>query len=142
MTDKNIVTGGCLCGNIRYECTGQPQGATYCHCDDCRRTTGSAFNVGVRVSASDMKIISGRPKAYTKTADSGNQITREFCPDCGSPLLTRSPAHPDYVFIKAGTFDDPKIVHPIDQIWTSKKVPWAQIDPSLKGFPEGRTKKP
>lgn len=134
-----ILTGRCLCGHVRYECTSEPEGATYCHCVDCRRTTGSAFNVGVRVPAANLKILSGKVKAFTKTADSGNLITREFCPECGSPLFTRSVIHADHVFIKAGSLDDPTVVVPKDQIWTSKKVPWAQIDPSLTGFLENRT---
>jgi len=133
------LKGGCLCGYVRYELTLQPEGATYCHCDDCRRTTGSAFNVGVRVRGAGLAILSGKVKAYTKTADSGNLITREFCPECGSPLFTRSPTYPDYVFIKAGSLDDPTVVVPKDQIWTSKKVPWAQIGPSLPSFLENRT---
>ncbi len=139
MTD--IRTGRCLCGKVRYECFSNPEGATYCHCDDCRRTTGSAFNVGVCVPISGFKIISGEVKGFTKTADSGNQLTREFCPDCGSPLFTRSPVHPDYVYIKAGSFDNPNIVHPKDQIWATKRVPWAEIDSSLQSFPQNRTGK-
>ena len=136
---SRILTGKCLCGKVKYECTSEPEGATYCYCEDCRRSTGSAFNVGVRVLAAAFKITSGETKAYTKTADSGNQLTREFCPDCGSPLLTRSPVHPDHVYIKAGSLDDPSIVHPRVQIWTSKKVSWAEIDSSLKGFPKNPT---
>lgn len=132
------VTGGCLCGYVRYECTAEPEGATYCHCDDCRRTTGSVFNVGVRVRAASLAVTSGQVKSYTKTADSGNSITRQFCPECGSPLFTRSPVHPDYVFVKAGSLDDPNVVEPVDQIWTSRQVPWARIDPDLPAFPLGR----
>jgi len=135
----DIFTGSCLCGKVKYECTRKPESATYCHCDDCRKTTGSAFNVGVRVSVSDFKIISGEVKGYTKTADSGNQLTRVFCPNCGSPLFTRSPVHPDHVYIKAGSLDDPNIVQPKIQIWMSKKVPWAEIDSSLTYFPQNRT---
>lgn len=138
LNGKSRRAGGCLCGHVRYELTQPPEGATYCHCDDCRRTTGSVFNVGVRVRRASLAILSGTPKAYTKTADSGNLITREFCPECGSSLFTRSPAHPDYVFVKAGTLDDPSVVKPVDQIWTSKKVPWAEIDPDLPAFARNR----
>lgn len=132
------VTGGCLCGYVRYEFTGEPEGATYCHCDDCRRTTGSAFNVGVRMRGESLVISSGGVKAYTKTADSGNSITREFCPGCGSPLFTRSPIHPDHVFVKAGSLDNPSVVRPVDQIWASRKVPWSDIDPDLPAYARSR----
>jgi len=135
---KETFSGGCLCGYVRYEHAGAPEGANYCHCPDCRRTTGSAFSIGVCARADALRIISGRVKAYTKIADSGNEITREFCPECGSPLFTRSPVHPEFVYIKAGSLDDPVLVKPICQIWTEMAVQWARIDERLTSYPRGR----
>ena len=132
------LSGRCLCGYVRYEYAGEVGDANYCHCLDCRRTTGSAFNIGVRAHAKALHVVSGRVKGYTKTADSGNEITREFCPECGSPLFTRSPAHPEFVFIKAGSLDDPEMVRPTHQIWTGRAVPWAHIDDTLPGFPKAK----
>ena len=140
MTAK--FTGGCLCGFVRYECSEHPQSANYCHCPDCRHTTGSAFNIGVRVAAEALHLVSGQVKSFTKVADSGNKITREFCPECGSPLFTRSPAHPENIYIKAGSLDDPSLVKPAYQIWTDMAVPWGRIDPVLQSYPKGRPKPP
>jgi hypothetical protein len=131
-----VLTGGCLCGRVRYEYTGEPEGATYCHCPDCRRTTGGAFNVGVRMRTAGLKIVSGSVKGYAKTGSSGNLITREFCPECGSPLFTRSAAHPQLVFVKAGSIDDPAKVKPTHQIWTEMAVPWSHIPDNLPGYPK------
>jgi len=130
------LSGRCLCGYVRYEYAGELEGANYCHCLDCRRATGSAFSIGVRADAKALRVVSGRVKGYIKTADSGNEITREFCPECGSPLFTRSPALPEFVFIKAGSLDDPEMVRPTHQIWADKAVPWAHIDDTLPGFPK------
>ena len=105
---------------------------------DCRRTTGSAFKVGVCVRADSLHILSGRVKGYTKNTDRGNLFTREFCPECGSPLFTRSPAHAEFVFIKAGSLDDPEVVKPEYQIWVGRQVSWAHIDPDLPSFPKNR----
>lgn len=134
---KKILSGGCLCGYVRYEYTGEPEGATYCHCPDCRRATGSAFTVGVHVRAATLRIVSGCVKGYTKTADSGNKITREFCPECGSPLFTRQPVHPNLVWIKAGSLDKPESIKPSYQTWTQCAVPWAYIDENLPSFSKG-----
>jgi hypothetical protein len=139
---KGTFNGGCLCGYVRYEHAGEPGGANYCHCPDCRRTTGSAFSIGVRARIDELRIISGRVKAYTKIADSGNEITREFCPECGSSLFTRSPAHPEFVYIKAGSLDDPSLVKPACQIWTEMAVPWARIDEGLATYQRGRLTTP
>jgi len=89
----------------------------------------------VEVDADILKIVSGHVKGYTKTADSGNKITREFCPECGSPLFTRSNAH-SRVGIKAGSLDEPELIKPTRQIWTEKAVTWSRIDETLPSFPQ------
>ncbi|BAY08961.1 GFA family protein [Calothrix sp. NIES-2098] len=133
-----LVTGGCLCGYVRYEYKEELEAANYCHCRDCRKATGSAFNIGVRLQSTALHIVAGKVKSYTKTGDSGNTITREFCPECGSPLFTRAPAKPQFVWLKAGSLDNPYLVKPMHQIWTDSAVPWAYIDPQLPGFPRNR----
>jgi len=96
----------------------------------------------VRARVDKLRIISGHVKAYTKIAESGNKITREFCPECGSPLFTKSPVHPEFVYIKAGSLDDPSLVKPVCQIWTEMAVPWSRIDERLTTYPKGRLTAP
>ncbi|MBV8739097.1 MAG: GFA family protein [Alphaproteobacteria bacterium] len=119
---------------MRYEYAGEVGPASYCHCADCRRATGSAFNVGVKVSARQFRITQGDLKGFTKTGDSGNELTRHFCPECGSPLFTSSPRHPDFYFLKAGCLDDPGVVRTTHQSWVASRVDWAVISPDLPAF--------
>ncbi|MHC4152933.1 MAG: GFA family protein, partial [Planctomycetota bacterium] len=70
-------------------------------------------------------------------ADSGRKITRQFCPECGSPLFTRAEVCPDLVFIKAGSLDEPELIEPSYQTWTEREVPWAHINPALPAYPKG-----
>jgi hypothetical protein len=133
---ETILHGGCLCGAVRYECTGETEDASYCHCDDCKKATGGPYTVGVLVQAAKLRIVSGRVKGYTTTADSGRKITREFCPNCGSPLFTRAEKCPDLVFLKAGCLDKPELIKPSCQTWTKCAVPWAYIDGKLPCYPE------
>lgn len=133
---KTTLHGGCLCGAVRYECSGDPGDASYCHCDDCRKATGGPYTVGVLVRAADLRILSGRVKGYTTVADSGRKITREFCPRCGSPLFTRAEKCPDLVWLKAGCLDEAERVRPNCQTWTKCAVPWACIDETLPRFAE------
>jgi hypothetical protein len=85
------------------------------------------------------EVIKGRPKGFTKQGDSGNELTRHFCADCGSPLFTSSPRHPDLIYLKAGALDDPKLAQPEYQSWTRSSVPWAVITPELSSYEAGRT---
>jgi hypothetical protein len=83
--------------------------------------------------------VNGSPRSFTKRGGSGIDLSRYFCPECGSPIYTSSPRHPDFIYIKAGSLDDPTLVTPAYQIWTNSRVPWATIDEGLPGYPEGRS---
>lgn len=135
MTPPATATGGCLCGGVRFE-VAEPLGpAAICHCQDCRRITGSAFNVSVAVSAPVFTVTRGAPSAFAAVSDAGSPIVRHFCPDCGSPLWTSSPAYPDRVYVKAGTLDDPDLVRPGAQAWSERRVAWATIPENLPARP-------
>jgi len=100
------MAGGCLCGAVRYECSGEPVFSLLCHCRDCQRQSGSAYAAAVRVPAASW-VTRGEPKLYVKTSDSGNQVTRAFCPECGCMLFLQVSARPDLVGIRVGTLDCP-----------------------------------
>ncbi|MBD3343504.1 MAG: GFA family protein [Chitinivibrionales bacterium] len=122
------LTGHCTCGNVGFNYSGELGPAAYCHCDDCRRTTGSAFNVSLQLQIKSLQF-SG--KEYIKEreyiADSGNAIVRAFCSNCGSPIYTIHPHEPDYIWIKAGIVDQTELIKPVHESWTDTKVAWAII---------------
>jgi hypothetical protein len=134
-----MSTGHCLCGFVSYEYSGKLGPAGYCHCEDCRRCTGSAFGVSVRVEVSNLRLLTGRLKSYSKVSDGGSEITRHFCPECGSPVFTSSPRHPEFIFLKAGLLDDAAAIEPVQQMWVQSRVAWAVIGPELTAFARGRT---
>ena len=72
--------GGCLCGAVKYEVEGEPVRVAQCHCDDCRRATGSAFATNIFVEEKNLKILYGSTSSYQHIADSGNTMTKEICP--------------------------------------------------------------
>ncbi len=111
MNNEESITGGCLCGAIRYEVSESPTVAGFCHCRMCQRWTGSPVTGGERVSRSALRFTEGAPKIY----QSSPVAERYFCSDCGSPLIFRPllpPYGPDYFYVKIGTLDDPEIVKP------------------------------
>lgn len=128
------IHGHCLCGHVAYEYDGVVGPANYCHCEDCRRCTGSAFNIGVRLERARFRVTRGSPKGFAKRGDSGSELTRHFCPECGSPLFTSSPKHAEHIYVKAGSLDDPTLVAPTHQNWLVSAVPWSRIDPALPRF--------
>lgn len=133
-----VVTGGCLCGEVRFTYDGDVGPAGYCHCADCRRCTGGAYTLSVRLAATRFEI--GREKLgeFTKAGESGQAITRHFCILCGSPIYTSSVHRPEFIHVKAGALDDPSVVQPADQTWTRSQVAWSEIPVGIKSFERGR----
>lgn len=128
-------SGGCMCGAIRYECSADPLLALNCHCRDCQRASGSAFASVLAVPKDSLKI-TGEPKYHDVKADSGNTISRGFCPECGSPLFTKLSARPDLVGIRAASLDDPSWHKPAMDIYTSSAQPWDYMNPDLPKSPK------
>ncbi|MBN8744642.1 MULTISPECIES: GFA family protein [Thiomonas] len=128
-----VLTGGCLCGAIRYKCQGEPVFSGNCHCRDCQRTSGSAFTPAMFYPEIAVKI-EGNPKSYETTADSGNKIWRLFCPSCGSQLFSKLEMLPGMIGLRAGTLDDPSAFHPKLDFYTSSAPTWDFMNPQLPKF--------
>jgi hypothetical protein len=84
------IDGSCLCGFIKYEAEVDSNDVSVCHCTDCQTLSGSAFRVGVPIPGVNFKLLSGQPKTYVKTAESGAKRAQVFCPECGSALYSTS----------------------------------------------------
>jgi hypothetical protein len=102
------IEGGCYCGAVRYQAEGDPILKGQCHCRECQYLTGGSPNVVMAMPEAGFGFTKGSPKAFRRS-DLETPVTREFCPDCGTHLLTRAPALPGGVLIKVGTLDDPSI---------------------------------
>ncbi|MBV9251553.1 MAG: GFA family protein [Acetobacteraceae bacterium] len=128
-------TGGCLCGAIRYESAGDPVFALQCHCRDCQRSSGAASVAAVRVPAAGFRITKGTPRRHVARADSGNEIARVFCPDCGTQLYIQVSTRPDLVGLRVCTFDDPSWFRPEADIFVKSAQPWEHMDPAVPKYP-------
>ncbi|KAJ6051822.1 uncharacterized protein N7446_006458 [Penicillium canescens] len=126
-----MAVGGCFCGKVRIQYSGQPLVSALCHCFDCRKLTGGLYTYNFIIKSVDLKITAGSPKEVPKTADSGNHIKNYFCSDCGTPLygLTmKSDGTPDEkTVLRAGILDDTGILNalpPKAEIYTDGRVSW------------------
>ena len=100
------IEGGCYCGSVRYLAEGEPLLKGQCHCRECQYISGGHPNVVMGMPEPGFAYTKGSPKPYRRS-DLENPVTREFCPECGTHLLTRSRGLPGAVLIKVGTLDDP-----------------------------------
>lgn len=113
------ITGGCLCGAVRYEASEQPKDSAYCHCTMCQRWTGSPASAGLIFPFAAVRITRGEPKFY----QSSPKVDRGFCSDCGSALFMRYPETDEFcVFI--GSLDDAKNAQPQRHVGIESQLPW------------------
>ena len=115
--------GGCLCGAVRYRFPGEPLLTALCHCRHCQKQSGGAFSVIVGVPAATFAH-TGDLGTYEDTGASGAPVLRQFCPTCGSAVLSRIAALPDLVLIKAGTLDDPSRLAPTVEVYCDSAMPF------------------
>lgn len=127
------LSGKCLCGNIKFGGDTEIMRTANCHCSDCRAATGAAYATLVMVDADAIKI-TGTPKIYKHKAESGADIEKHFCPDCGSQLFGRNSGRPDTLSIRAGVLDQTSLVKPSVNVFLDSKIESTPIDPNVKGF--------
>ena len=128
-------TGGCLCGKVRYSAIADPIFMGVCHCKDCQRATGSAFEAVIAVPEASVTI-QGSPKSFAVKGDTGNDVRRSFCPDCGSTLMSAAAIMPNVVMLTTGTLDDSSSFKPAMQIYCDSAQPWVQLGGEMKQFPK------
>ena len=131
MTDEKI-TGGCLCGTLRYEARGEPEAAGYCFCSDCRKVSGSAF-IGFMGFAPEQIKVTGEIRRHHSPAFNGNTAVRNFCAGCGS-LVFGGGHDLGGVNVYAGSLDDPSQFQPRIAIFTRDRPHWASVPAGIKQF--------
>jgi len=122
------LNGGCLCGSIRYSCDAEPLATAICHCPYCQKQTSSAFSVVVAVPKGSLKIEGDTLKTFEHPGDTGQPVQRNFCGNCGSPIMSYCAVWPAMEFIKAGTLDETSWLNPTMEIWCQTAQPWVTID--------------
>lgn len=128
-----MITGGCLCGAVRYEAAGEPLFAVHCHCRDCQRASGTGHVPVMGVAKARFRV-TGETKSYAATGSSGHRAIRHFCPVCGSLLFGTPDAAAHAVTLYVGSLDDPSVFKPQAIQFTRSRPAWDRIAATLPEF--------
>ncbi len=127
------IRGGCLCGAVRYEGEAEPVFSAKCYCTDCRKTSGAGHAAHMGFPKSAVKI-DGPVKTYVSKADSGNDVTRGFCPTCGAGIYSQSTAMPDLLFLRASPLDAVSLFKPQLAVYASRAPHWDPVGNAMPAF--------
>lgn len=128
------MTGGCLCGAVRYRVASGPSRTVVCHCTFCQRATGSAFAVWPTFFENQVEI-EGKLETYeTRSDESGRWIRLHFCPRCGATIASHWQEDRGEIAFLGGTLDDTKGIRVDYHVWTRSRQHWFELPPGAKAF--------
>jgi hypothetical protein len=129
------MSGGCLCGQVRYTADAEPAFAGICHCTHCQKQSGSAFNIVVAIPQAALSL-QGPTKSYAATGDTGKANVTKFCPNCGSVILSEPEVMQGMSILRVGTLDDTSWVKPTMEIYCDSAQDWVELGGGMQKFPK------
>lgn len=121
-----IRQAACSCGQLSLRAKGEPVRISVCHCLACQKRTGSHYGAQARFPAKHVEIM-GDSTAYIRTAESGNQVTFHFCPQCGATVYFLLDSFPGMIAVPVGAFADPRFPAPRISIYEVNSHDWIQF---------------
>ena len=131
---SKAYTGGCACGAIRYEISGEPAFSNDCQCRVCQLKSGTGHGSYLTFADRESVRLEGKAKDWDIVGDSGNVKTRGFCPTCGSPVYLTFRAMPNLFTVHAASLDDPRRYRPQAVTYHVRGHAWDHLDPALPKF--------
>ena len=127
-----MYSGHCLCGQVQFEFDSQPTDVSVCHCSFCRRMTGTAFGVYVKVPAGNLNFLSGTEQVTSY--DVTDKLSMYSCRNCGSYLYARHADYSEFTYVCLGAVDDNDDIRPGYHEFVGSKASWFDIHDSLPQF--------
>ncbi len=132
------LTGGCMCGGVRFEIDAPPVSAGWCHCTRCQRRTGTAASVQALTVPGSLRVVKG--EALLREYRPNGGWPKVFCGECGSSLWSRSPDEPARLSVRFGAFDDDPGVRPSYRQFVAYAAPWEPVP--VDGLPQFLERRP
>jgi hypothetical protein len=129
---ERVRTGGCQCGAVRYEASGEPLVVALCHCSMCRRAGAAPAIAWAMYRREQVRMRGAAPATYASSAEA----LRSFCDRCGTQISFTADFIPGLIDVTVGSFDRPEELPPSLHYWDSKRLPWVRFADELPRFPE------
>ena len=134
---ESPLTGGCLCGGVRFEVSEPLVSSSWCHCTRCQRRTGSSASPQARATPGSLNILQG--EELLRAWEPPDGFAKVFCSSCGGALWSQSQEDPEVISVRMGTFDADPGIRPMWHTFVAYAAPWESLpDDGLPRFPEAR----
>ena len=127
-------TGGCLCGDVRYEIDADPALSGFCHCLDCQRASGGGHSAIAGFPSAAIRVTKGATTRYESFGGSGGAVVREFCGRCGSRMFSHSDRMGPLWMVALGSLDDSSALQPAMHIFGKDRPAWDHVSPDHMVF--------
>ena len=131
----SVEIGKCLCGNIEVQCDDLPKNVAACYCEDCQKVSGGGPSFNIVISDEKIRFIKGKPSIYKMKSESGNDLERLFCSDCGTAICSKLQSRTVW---KAGLFSHLKDLEVAVNVWTKSSNKLCYVDTNKTTFEQGR----
>jgi len=125
--EVSMVTGSCLCGNVKYEISGEVGDIVHCHCKTCRKAHGAAFSSVAAVKDIDFKLVGDTTLGCYESSSGKN---RYFCPICATQIYAKKQGA-EHIVLRLGSLDDDPKSKELNHIWVSQKANWYTLNSNL-----------
>jgi hypothetical protein len=127
------LRGSCLCGGVEFEVMEAPETLRYCHCESCKKLSGSIGTVNGRVPSNAIRILEGKELLQTFQPAEGSAKT--FCGTCGSNLFGGGWPDSETTSVRASALDDPFDARPSAHLFVRSVAAWETLpDDGLDRF--------
>ena len=130
---KHKYTGKCLCGKVTYLASGPPIVVAQCHCEECRRLSGTGHTVGAMFPSAAV-VLHGKLNEFTYTSRKSSEVTKAFCANCGSPIYGKNTQTPDHLTLTLGTMDNASGLKVEVVIFERDKPHWDKLEEEVVSF--------
>ena len=128
------IQGACHCGRITYEAEVDPEKVAMCNCTDCQVTSSAPYRVSAVVPSGSFRLLSGQPKVYVKTAESGNKRKQAFCDNCGTAIYASAAEdNPAVYALRVGAMKQRAELAPKRQVWSRSALGWSRNLSAMPG---------
>jgi hypothetical protein len=133
------LSGGCLCGSIRYTILQQPILAYTCNCRFCQKDTGTAYRSALAILNEHVELIGKDFSVYTyKSVEHGRELYKNFCPNCGTTISLKTERFPERQVIMIGTLDDPSQIELSTHMFAEEAFDWVEFPKDHVVYPRHR----